>query len=135
MQDKKLNQIKLKVNDIYMKDEKKTTNFVPSNDDDVVNKAYLDTKRSKRECQISYIQKDYNEVNLHNNKQSVEEFLTEGAMRMTFQILHGKGLSDNCDNAVEMTKDFVLIGNINDWSRPDLEELNVDGNVLQWLHS
>ena len=48
-----LNKLKLKVNDAYKKDEKITTEFKPSNDRDVINKAYLDTKISKIEPQIS----------------------------------------------------------------------------------
>ena len=42
-----LNQLKLKVNDAYKKDEETTTKFEPSSDKDVINKAYLDTKISK----------------------------------------------------------------------------------------
>ena len=33
-----LNQLKLKINDTYGRDEKTTTKFEPSNDEDVVNK-------------------------------------------------------------------------------------------------
>ena len=44
-------------------DEKLTTNFQPSNDEDVNNKAYLDTKISKIAFQISYIEKDYTKLN------------------------------------------------------------------------
>ena len=51
-----LNQLKLKINDTYGRDEKKTTKFEPSNDEDVVNKAYLDTKLSKIEVHISFIE-------------------------------------------------------------------------------
>ena len=36
--------------------KKKTTKFEPSNDEDVVNKAYLDTKLSKIEVHISFIE-------------------------------------------------------------------------------
>ena len=46
-----LNQLKLKVNDTYKNDEK-ITNFEPSNDENVINKAYLDEKLSKIEVHI-----------------------------------------------------------------------------------
>ena len=36
------NQSKLEVHDTYKKDEKITTSFKPSNNEDVINKAYLD---------------------------------------------------------------------------------------------
>ena len=39
-----INQLKLKVNDAYEKDEKITTKFETSNDEDVLNKFFLDTK-------------------------------------------------------------------------------------------
>ena len=42
VQDIKLNQFKLKVNDTYKKDEKTTKNFETSDDEDVLNKAHLD---------------------------------------------------------------------------------------------
>ena len=44
-----LKQLKLKVNDAYEKDEKLTTEYKPSNDEDVIKKTYLDTKISKIE--------------------------------------------------------------------------------------
>ena len=74
-----LNQLKLKVNDAYKKDEETTTKFEPSSDEDVINKAYLDTKISKLEPQISYIQKDCNEFKLHNKKEVEEEVIIEKA--------------------------------------------------------
>ena len=48
VQDNKLNQLKLKVNDTYEKDEKLTTHIEISNNEDVLNKTYLDTKLSKK---------------------------------------------------------------------------------------
>ena len=51
-------------------------NFELSTDEDAVNKKYLDTKLSKKEGQISFIEKDYTEFKLHNNKQC-EEVLVE----------------------------------------------------------
>ena len=42
LQDLKINQLKLEVHDTYKKDEKITTNFEAVNDEDVINKAYID---------------------------------------------------------------------------------------------
>ena len=44
LQDLNINQLKLEVHDTYKKDEKITKNFGPSNDEDVINKSYLDEK-------------------------------------------------------------------------------------------
>ena len=44
VQDLNINQLKLEVHDSYKKDEKITTNFEAVNDEDVVNKGYLDEK-------------------------------------------------------------------------------------------
>ena len=41
-QDMNINHLKLEVHDTYKKDEKVTTAFEPIDDEDVVNKAYLD---------------------------------------------------------------------------------------------
>ena len=41
--------------------KKLTTKFAVVNDEDVINKTYLDTKLSKIECQNSYIGKNYHE--------------------------------------------------------------------------
>ena len=60
-QDIKLNQIKLKVNNTYKKHEKITTNIEPSNPEDVINKSFLDTKLSKKQGQLSILEKHYNE--------------------------------------------------------------------------
>ena len=50
VQDVELYQIKIKVNDIYRKEETLTTKFEPSIDEDVVDKSYLDTEIFKSEC-------------------------------------------------------------------------------------
>ena len=47
VQDINLNQLKLKVNDAYKKDEKITTKVEPSHDDDAVIKTHLATEVSK----------------------------------------------------------------------------------------
>ena len=125
-QDINPNQIELKVSDTYEKDEKLTTNFEPSDDSDFINKAYLDTKQSKLEGHISYIEKEYNEFKLLSNKQSVEEVPIRRTVKSTIQILYDKGLFDNYDNVDEVLKDFLFVES----RRPDLEEVN---DLIQWL--
>ena len=63
VQDKKPSQSKPKVNDTYKKVEKITTNFEPAKTDDIVNKAYLETKMSKIEGHLSLLENDYIEKN------------------------------------------------------------------------
>ena len=53
LQDLNINQLKLGVHDTYEKDEKITTKFEPVNDEDVINKAYLDEKLKKIDGHIS----------------------------------------------------------------------------------
>ena len=55
---------------ILMKKDEKITNFKAVNDSDVIKKTFLDEKLSKKEGHLSLLEKDYNEVKLHN-KQSV----------------------------------------------------------------
>ena len=104
MQDLNLNQLKLKVNNTYQKNEKITTKFEAVNDEDVINKAYLDTNLSKIAGQISLIEKDYNEFNLLSIKQSVEEVLIQRAVKTSIQTLYDQGLFENYDNANEVLK-------------------------------
>ena len=75
--------------------KKKTTNFQPVNDGDVMNKNYFDEKLSKTEGHKSFIENDYNEFKLRNKKQSVEEVLNQKAAKTTIQKLYDKGLFDN----------------------------------------
>ena len=58
VQDINLNQLKIKVNDTYEKNEKITTVFESSNAHDVINKAHLDTKLPKLEGHLSLKQTD-----------------------------------------------------------------------------
>ena len=60
LQDSNINQLKLEVHDTYKKNEKITTNFKAVNDEDVVNKSYLDSKLLKIDGHISKLEKDYN---------------------------------------------------------------------------
>ena len=86
LQDLKINNLKLEVLDTYKKDEKITTNFEPTDDSDVINKAYLDEKLKKIDGHISYLEKDYNEFKIQYNKQSVEDILIQRAVKTTIQI-------------------------------------------------
>ena len=95
LQDMNINQLKLKVHDTYKKDEKLTTNFEPTDESDVINKAYLDEKLGKIDGHISYIENDYNQFKLQYNKQSVEQMLVQKAVKTTIQIFYYKSLFDN----------------------------------------
>ena len=108
-QDLNINQLKLEVHETYKKDEKITTNFEASNNEDVVNKGYLDEKLLKIESHISYFEKDYNEFKLQYNKQSVEDISIQGAVRTTVQLLCDKGLFDNYANAYKVLEDFLFV--------------------------
>ena len=68
VQDINVNQLKLKANDTLKKEEKKTTNFEPSNDEDIVNKNYLTDKISKIDSHLSYIEKAFNKKILRDNE-------------------------------------------------------------------
>ena len=65
------------------KNEKITTNFEPTDNSDVINKAYLDEKLKKIHGHISYIEKDYNE--LLYNKQSVEDELFQNLQKQRYK--------------------------------------------------
>ena len=90
VQDIILNHSKLKVNDTDEKYDKITRKFEPSHDEDVISEAYLDTKLSKIASHISFIEEDYIEIKLRNDKQSVE-VLVERAVKKTIQILYDEG--------------------------------------------
>ena len=70
-----INQLKIEVHDTYKKDEKLTINFESVNNEDVINKSYVDEKTENIVGHISYIENDCNEFKLQYNKQSVEEVL------------------------------------------------------------
>ena len=108
LQDLNIDQLKLEVHDTYKKDEKKTTNFEPVNNEDVINKAYLDEKLLKINGHLSELEKDYNEFKLQYNKQTVEDILIQRAVKTTIQILYDKGLFDNYANADKVLEIFCL---------------------------
>ena len=120
LQDLNSNQLKLEVHDTYKKDEKISTNFKPTDDSDVINKAHLDEKLKKIDGHISYIEKDYNELKFQYNKQNVEVILFQRAVKTTIQILYDKGLVDNYANADKVLEDFTFTTR----RRGDLEEVN-----------
>ena len=109
LQDLNINQLKLEVHDSYKKDERLTTNFVPTDDSEVINKSYLDEKLKKIEGHLSLSENDFNEVKLQYNNQFVEEVLSQKAVKTTIQILYDKGLFDNFSNIDEVLKDFSLL--------------------------
>ena len=108
LQDSNINQLKLEVYDTYKKDEKITTNFEPVNNEDVINKRYLDSKLLKIDGHLSKLEKDYNEFKLQYIKQSVEEILIQRAVKTTIQILYDKGSFDNYANADKVLEDFLF---------------------------
>ena len=122
LQDLNINNLKIEVYDTYKKDEKLTTNFEPVDNEDVINKGYLDEKLLKINGHLSKLEKDFNEFKLQYNKQRVEEILIQRAVKTTIQILYDRGLFDNFQNAEEVLKDFLFITR----RRPDLEKVNDD---------
>ena len=108
LQDSNISQLKLEIYDTYKKDEKTTTNFEAVNDEDVVNKSFLDEILKKIDGHISYLEKEYNEFKKQYNKQSVEEILIQRAVKTTIQILYDKSLFDNYGNADKVLEDFLF---------------------------
>ena len=120
LQDLNINNLKLEVHDTYKKDEKISTNFKPIDNEDVINKGYLDEKLLKIDGHLSKLEKDFNEFKLQYNKQSVEEILIQRAVKTTIQILYDKGLFDNFQNADKVLEDFLFVTR----RRGDLSEDN-----------
>ena len=68
LQDMNINQLKLEVHDTYKKDEKITTSFEANDNEDVINKSYLDSKLMKIDGYLSKLKKittnlNYNTTN------------------------------------------------------------------------
>ena len=127
-QDINISQIKFEVHDIYKKSEKIATNFEAVNDEDVINKAYLDEKFLKIDGHIPLLEKNYNEFKILSNKQSFEEALFQRTVKTTLQILYDKGLFDGYPNADEVLKYFSITTR----QRHVLEEVN---DVVQGFYS
>ena len=120
LQDLNINNLKLEVHGTYKRDEKLTTNFEPVDNEDVINKGYLDEKLIKLDGHLSKLEKDYNEYKLQYNKQNVEDILVQRAVKTTIQILYDKGLFDKFQNADKVLEDFLFTTR----RRPDLSEEN-----------
>ena len=120
LQDLNINQLKLEVHDTYKKDEKITTNFEAVNDEDIINKGYLDDKLLKINGHLSKLEKDYNEFKKQYNKQSVEDLLVQRAVKTTIQILYDKGLFDKFQNSDKVLEDYLFTTR----RRPDVSEEN-----------
>ena len=108
LQDLNINHLKLEVHDTYKKDEKLTTNFEAIDNEDVINKGYLDSNLLKIDGHLSKLEKDYNEFKLQYNKQNVEDILIQRAVKTTIQIIYDKGLFDKFQNADEVLEDFLF---------------------------
>ena len=108
IQDLNINQLKLEVHDTYKKDEKLTTNFEAVDNEDVINKGYLDSKILKIDGHLSKLEKDYNEFKLQNNKQNVGDILIQRLVKTTIQILYDKGLFDNYAITDKVSENFCL---------------------------
>ena len=109
LQDANISQLKLEVHDTYKKDEKITTNFEPVDNEDVINKGYLDSKLLKKDGHLPKSEKDFNQFKLQYNKQNVEDILIQRAVKTTIQILYDKGLFDNFQNADKVLEDFLFV--------------------------
>ena len=120
LQDSNINQLKLEIHDTYKKDEKITTNFEPTDDEDVINESFLDEKLLKTNGHLSKLEKDYNEFKLQYNKQTVEDILVQRAVKTTIQILYDKCLFDNYANADKVLEGFLFTTR----RRGDLEKVN-----------
>ena len=118
LQDLNINQLKLEVHDTYRQDEKITTSFEAIDNEDVINKRYLDSKILKKEGHLSKLENDYNEFILQYNKQNVEDILIQRAVKTTIQLLYDKGLFDKFQNADKVLEDFLFTTR----RRPDLSE-------------
>ena len=53
---------------ILIKTMKKTTSFEPIKNENVKNKAYLDGNLLKRNCHLSLLEEEFNEIKLQYNK-------------------------------------------------------------------
>ena len=108
LQDLNINQLKLEVHDTFKTDEKITTNFEHKDNEDVINKGYLDSKLLKIDGHLSKLEKDYNEFKLQYNKRNVEDILIQRAVKTTIEILYDRGLFDKYANADKVLEDFLF---------------------------
>ena len=120
IQDLNINNLKLEVHDTYKKDEKIKTNFEPVDNEDVINKGYLDSESLKIDAHLTKLEKDFNEFKLQYDKQNVEDILIQRAVKTTIQILYDKGLFDNFQKADKVLEEVLFTTR----RRPDLEKVN-----------
>ena len=71
---------------------------------------------------ISLLEKNFNEFLLNYEKESVEEFLIQRAVKTTIQILYDKSLFDKYANSDKFLEDLLFVTR----GRADLEEVNND---------
>ena len=93
VQDNNLEQLKLKVNDSYKKDEKITINFRAIIDEDNICKKFIYTKLPVVKGHLLYPGKFYIYYKYHEICNG--EFLIEKTVKTTIQTLYDKGLFDN----------------------------------------
>ena len=127
LQDANISQLKLEVYDTYKKDEKLTTNFEAVDNEDVINKGYLDSKLLKVDGHLSNLEKDYNEFKLQYHKHAVLDVLIQRAVKTTIKLLYDKGLFDNYQNVDKVLEDFLFTTR----RRGDLSEQVNDNEDIQ----
>ena len=93
---------------LIKKVEKLTTDFEPTDNLDVLKKAYLDEKFKKIDGHFSYFDKDCNGFKLQYNKQTVAYNLIQRAVKTTIQTLYDKRLFDNFQQADKVLEDFLF---------------------------
>ena len=99
-----------------------STNFKAVNDEDVINKGFLDENMLKIDGHLSVLENDYSEFILQYNEEAVEENLTLRAVKTTIQILYDKELFDKYTNADNVLEDFLFSKR----RRVDLSEQVID---------
>ena len=57
---------------------------------------------------LLFLEKDYKQFKLQNNKQSEEEILIQNAVKTTIQTLYGKGLFDSSPKSDKVLKCFAV---------------------------
>ena len=112
LKDLNINQLKLEVHHTYKEDEIIITIFEAVDNEDVINKSYLDSKLLKIDGHLSKLEKDYNEFKLQNNKQNVEDFLVQRAVKTLLQIFYDNGLFDIYADADKILEDFLFTTNV-----------------------
>ena len=105
---------------LIKKDEKLTTSFEDVDNEDVINKGYLDSNFLKKDGHLSKLEKDYNDLKFQYNKQNVDGILIQTTVKTTIPILYDTGLFDNFQNADKVLEDSLFTTR----RRGDLEEVN-----------